>query len=185
MSPGRKVNTTGNGVFQACLIRNLNVYKISSVVQQQQNATSLLHICFALNIYIKTRGGQTDDPLKSAFIYNTISHPSLNVYCLDSLSMKTILFDCVSAFQCVYISRRNLSARIIDGLIETFFKILKLIAWLPHHIAFPSSIRHTGQTSNKRESPFCKKILTIYTVVLCTYYRLFEDNFKRIGKLYG
>ena len=56
-----------NGVsFQACLIRNLNVYKISSVVQQQQNATSILHM-FRIE-YIKTRGRQTDDPLKSAFI---------------------------------------------------------------------------------------------------------------------
>ncbi len=135
--------------------------------------------------YIYKNKGRPNRWSSQVCIYNTISHPSLNVYCLDSLSMKTILFDCMSAFQCVYISRRNLSARIIDGLIETFFKILKLIAWLPHHIAFPSSIRHTGQTSNKRESPFCKKILTIYTVVLCTYYRLFEDNFKRIGKLYG
>lgn len=134
--------------------------------------------------YIYKNKGRPNRWSSQVCIYNTISHPSLNVYCLDSLSMKTILFDCMSAFQCVYISRRNLSARIIDGLIETFFKILKLIAWLPHHIAFPSSIRHTGQTSNKRESPFCKKILTIYTVVLCTYYRLFEDNFKRIGKLY-
>lgn len=183
MSPGRKVNTTGNGVFQACLIRNLNVYKISSVVQQQQNATSLLHICFALNIYIKTRGGQTDDPLKSAFIIRYPIPLSMSIVWILFLWKRSFLI--VSAFQCVYISRRNLSARIIDGLIETFFKILKLIAWLPHHIAFPSSIRHTGQTSNKRESPFCKKILTIYTVVLCTYYRLFEDNFKRIGKLYG
>lgn len=105
-----------------------------------------------------------DDPLKSAFIINP-SPIAPSIVCHPPFP-----FDCVRAIQR---RRAQVDATCQLGLLtgshwkfKSFSRFRKMIAWLPHHIVFPSPVR---QRTNKRGSPVSKRLFTqlvyLYTCV--------------------
>lgn len=57
------MNATGRASFQACLIHNLNVDKISSRKTKTKRYTSITYVAHCVK-----KQEAKDDPLKSAFI---------------------------------------------------------------------------------------------------------------------